>query len=160
MSETEQKPAPQAQSLPIMIQAQYIKDFSFENPNAPQSLMPSQEQPVLDVRIDVQTRGGPEDSYEVTLHIKAEAKVAGNTAFVIELAYAGLALLKGVPKEALQPVLLVEVPRLLFPFARNIIADVTRDGGFAPLMINPIDFADMFRRHFIPGDGTQPVANA
>lgn len=160
MSETEEKPAPQAQSLPIMIQAQYIKDLSFENPNAPQSLLPTNEQPQLDVRIDVQTRGGPEDSYEVTLHVKAEAKVAGNTAFVVELAYAGLALLKGLPKEALQPVLLIEVPRLLFPFARNIIADVTRDGGFAPLMINPIDFADMFRRHFAAAAEGQPIANA
>lgn len=158
MTENTPDTAPQAQSMPITIQAQYIKDFSFENPNAPQSLLPTAEQPQLDVRIDVQTRSGPEDSYEVVLHIKAEAKVAGNTAFVVELAYAGLAVLKGLPKEAIQPVLLIEVPRLLFPFARNIIADATRDGGFAPLMINPIDFADMFRRHFEANAGQ--VANA
>ena len=140
------------QALPITVNAQYIKDLSFENPNAPQSLAMTGEQPNLDVHIDVQTRSGPEDSYEVTLLIKANAKLGDKTAFLIELAYAGLFTLKGLPKEALQPVLLIEAPRILFPFARNIIADVTRDGGFAPLMINPIDFADMFRRHFVKAE--------
>ncbi len=158
----EETPANQPAALPIIVNAQYIKDLSFENPNAPQSLAPTNVQPQLDVHVDVQTRTGPEDSYEVTLHLKAEAKAGEMTAFVVELAYAGLFTLKGLPKEALQPVLLIEAPRILFPFARNIIADVTRDGGFAPLMINPIDFADMFRRHFAtqnPGNG-QPVGNA
>ena len=77
--------------------AQYIKDLSFENPNAPQSLLPSQEQPQLDVQIDVQTRTGPEDTFEVTLHIKADAKVGATRAFLIELSYAGIATLKGIP---------------------------------------------------------------
>lgn len=138
---------PQDQPLSITINAQYVKDLSFENPNAPASLLPSSEQPQLDINIDVQTRSGPEDSYEVTLHIKADAKIGGKQAFLIELAYAGVATLKNLPQEALQPVLLIEIPRLLFPFARNILADVTRDGGFAPLLLNPIDFADLYRRH-------------
>ncbi len=144
MTET---PPPAAQPIPLTINAQYIKDLSFENPNAPQSLLPSKEQPQLDVQIDVQTRTGPDSSYEVTLHIKADAKVGGSRAFLIELAYAGIATLKDIPAEYLQPILLIEIPRLLFPFARNILADTTRDGGFAPLMLNPIDFADLYRRH-------------
>lgn len=154
-------PAPN-QPIPIAINAQYIKDLSFENPNAPASLLPSSEQPQLDVNIDVQTRSGPDDSYEVVLHIKADAKVGGKQAFLIELAYAGIATLKNVPKEALQPILLIEVPRILFPFARNILADVTRDGGFAPLMLNPIDFADLYRRHFMAKEGAaqEAVGNA
>ena len=148
MSDT-QNNAQDPQALPITINAQYIKDLSFENPNAPASLLPSSEQPQLDVNIDVQTRSGPDDAYEVVLHIKADAKIGGKQAFLVELAYAGIASLKGLPKEAIQPVLLIEVPRILFPFARNILADVTRDGGFAPLLLNPIDFADLYRRHFI-----------
>lgn len=147
-----------SQPIAITINAQYVKDLSFENPNAPASLLPSQEQPQLDVNIDVQTRSGPEDSYEVTLHIKADAKIGGKQAFLIELAYAGVATLKNLPPEALQPVLLIEIPRLLFPFARNILADVTRDGGFAPLLLNPIDFADLYRRHVMVKQGDQQVA--
>lgn len=143
------------QPIAITINAQYVKDLSFENPNAPASLLPSTEQPQLDVNIDVQTRSGPDDSYEVVLHIKADAKIGGKQAFLVELAYAGVATLKNLPAEALQPVLLIEIPRLLFPFARNILADVTRDGGFAPLLLNPIDFADLYRRHMM----SQQAAN-
>lgn len=148
MSDTPQQPG-QIEQFAITMNAQYVKDLSFENPNAPASLLPSNEQPQLDVNIDVQTRSGPDDSYEVTLHIKADAKIGGKQAFLIELAYAGVCTLKNIPQEALQPVLLIEVPRLLFPFARNILADVTRDGGFAPLLLNPIDFADLYRRHIL-----------
>lgn len=153
---------PQAGALPIIVNAQYIKDLSFENPNAPQMLAPGNAQPNLDVHIDLQTRTGPDDSYEVTLHVKAEAKAGDAVAFVAEIAYAGLFTLKGLPKEAIQPVLMIEAPRLLFPFVRNILADVTRDGGFAPLMLQPIDFADMYRRHLAAqhdGQGV-PVGNA
>ena len=152
----------QPQPINITINAQYVKDLSFENPNAPASLLPSNEQPQLDVNIDVQTRTGPEDSYEVTLHVKADAKIGGKQAFVAELAYAGVATLKNIPAEALQPVLLIEIPRLLFPFARNILADVTRDGGFAPLLLNPIDFADLYRRHMLTKQtaGEQAVGHA
>ena len=152
--------APQAGALPIIVNAQYIKDLSFENPNAPQVLAPNNQQPNLDVHIDLQTRSGPEDSYEVTLHVKAEARAGEHVAFIVDLAYAGLFTLKGLPKEAIQPVLMIEAPRILFPFARNILADVTRDGGFAPLMLQPIDFADMFRRHIASqqGQGDAQVA--
>ena len=143
--------------MPININAQYIKDFSFENPNAPASLMATDAQPLLDVQIDVQTRAGPENSYEVVLHIKADAKIGEQQAFIVDLAYAGIATLKGVPAEAVQPILLIEVPRILFPFARNILADVTRDGGFAPLMLSPIDFAELYRRHMQSRAAQQPA---
>lgn len=141
------QPQQQATGLPVVVNAQYIKDLSFENPNAPQVFGMTNMNPNLDVHVDLQTRSGPQDSYEVTIVIKAQAKTDSTTAFVIELAYAGLFTLQGIPPEALQPVLLIEAPRILFPFARNIIADVTRDGGFAPLMLQPIDFAEMYRRH-------------
>ncbi len=149
---------PQAQAMPLIVNAQYIKDLSFENPNAPASLVPSDKGPQLDIGVDLQTRTGPDGSYEVTLHIKATAKMEEQVAFVAELSYAGLVTLKGLPEDAIKPVLLIEVPRLLFPFARNILADVTRDGGFPPLMLNPIDFASLYRQNFMQ---EQPkVANA
>lgn len=163
MSEPNDAPAAeQGQPISIMINAQYVKDLSFENPNAPASLLPSQEPPQLDVSIDVQTRSGPEDSYEVSLHIKADAKVSGKQAFILDLTYAGVATLKNIPQEHLQLVLLIEIPRLLFPFARNMIADITRDGGFAPLLLNPVDFADLYRRHLASQQSAaqQPVGNA
>lgn len=159
MTEIPPPAAAEGQPLPITINAQYVKDLSFENPNAPQSLLPTSEQPQLDVQIDVQTRTGPQDTYEVTLHIKADAKAGGKPAFLVELSYAGVCTLKGLPADLMQPVLLIEIPRLLFPFARNILADVTRDGGFAPLLLNPIDFADLYRRHMAAQkNGEQKVA--
>lgn len=146
---------PQAQGVPLVVNAQYVKDLSFENPNAPAMLVPTDKAPQLDIGIDIQTRAGPDSSYEVTLHIKATAKMDDKVAFIAELSYAGLVTLKGMPEDAVKPVLLIEVPRILFPFARNILADITRDGGFAPLMLNPIDFAGMYRQNFM-----QPAAGA
>ena len=133
-------------ALPVHILAQYVKDFSFENPNAPQSLMPGQPQPQVNIGVDVQARGAAEDVYEVVLHLRCEAKQNENTAFLVELAYGGLFQLPGLAQEHHRPVLMIEGPRLLFPFARAIVAEATRDGGYPPLMINPIDFADLYRR--------------
>lgn len=133
--------------MQILVQAQYIKDLSFENPNAPGILGPSQESPKLDeVRVDVAAKPMGNDHYEVALHVKAAAKLDDKPMFVLELTYAGLFLLKGLPADTLQPVLLIEGPRILFPFARNIVCDVTRDGGFTPLMLQPIDFVDLYRQ--------------
>lgn len=138
--------APQA-LMQIVVQAQYIKDLSFENPNAPGTLAPGKEPPKLDeVRVDVGAKPMGNDHYEVFLHIKTAAQLEGKPMFMLELTYAGLFMLKGLPADALQPVLLIEGPRILFPFARNIVADVTRDGGFTPLMLQPIDFVDLFRQ--------------
>ncbi|MGQ9366287.1 protein-export chaperone SecB [Azospirillum sp. ST 5-10] len=135
-----------ASAMPVHILAQYIKDFSFENPNAPQSLMPGQPQPQVNIGVDVQARLAAENVYEVVLHLRCEAKQNENTAFLVELAYGGLFQLPGLAPEHHRPVLMIEGPRLLFPFARAIVAEATRDGGYPPLMINPIDFADLFRR--------------
>ncbi|TNE41629.1 MAG: protein-export chaperone SecB [Alphaproteobacteria bacterium] len=126
--------------------AQYIKDLSFENPGAPGSLRKSDEQPKTDVSIDVQARRGTEDEYEAEIKLNVSSKRGDETLFIIELVYAGVFVIKNIPEESLQPVLLIECPRLLFPFARNILANVARDGGFPPLMLDPIDFATLYRQ--------------
>ena len=136
----------------LAILAQYVKDLSFENPNAPQ-VFQSSGQPKLDVNVNVGVTRPGEDVYEVALKINVAAKVEGATSFAVELLYNGLFGLRNVPEEALQPFLLVEAPRILFPFARRVISDVTRDGGFAPLMLEPIDFASLYLAQANGGEG-------
>jgi preprotein translocase subunit SecB len=127
----------------VQILTQYVKDLSFENPNAPAALQG--EQPRIEVNVNVNAKGGPaEGIYEVELKISIKATAGTMTAFICELLYGGLFGLKNVPDEALEPFLVMEAPRLLFPFARRIIADCTRDGGYPPLMLDPIDFASMY----------------
>ena len=130
---------------PLIVNGQYIKDLSFEVPGAPGIFgeMTTKE-PQISVNVEVQAKAAQETLFEVTLHIVAECKVGEAVAFVCELAYAGLFTIV-VPREHLQAMLLIECPRLLFPFARNIIADATRDGAFPPLMLSPVDFAGMYR---------------
>ena len=140
------KTAPQGMSLAV--NAQYIKDLSFENPRAPSSLVASGTQPQIDVNVNVDARGLQPNIYEVTLSIRADAKIGGEPGFITELEYAGVFTLTGAPEDTVRPVLLIECPRLLFPFARQIVADVTRDGGFPPLFLNPIDFVSLYRRQF------------
>jgi preprotein translocase subunit SecB len=135
-----------AQAPRLIIMSQYIKDLSFENPRAPSSLEPGQSRPEIQIRVDVQAQALAPGRYEVTFQLHCEAKAGNDPAFMVELTYAGLFSLTNVPQESLQPVLLIECPRLLFPFARRIVADVTRDGGFPPLMIDPIDFVTLYRR--------------
>jgi len=127
------------------ILAQYIKDFSFENPGAPDSLRPSQEQPQTDVGIDVQAKRREGDEYEATIRLNITSRREEEVSFLLELVYSGVFLVKNVPAESLQPVLLIECPRMLFPFLRRVVADITRDGGFAPLMLDPIDFSALYR---------------
>ena len=146
-------PAP-AQALVVNIQ--YIKDLSFEVPNAPTVYSTLRAQPNVAINLDVNARRlqDGEDVFEVTLQIKAEATdpaaaTNGNGAaanvFIAELAYAGVFTLTGVPENAIEPVLLVECPRLLFPYARNILSDITRDGGFPPVLLQPIDFVALWQ---------------
>ena len=130
---------------PLAINAQYIKDLSFEAPNAPGIFANLQnQQPEIRVNIDVQAQPLRENVYEVTLHVNAECKADDQVAFIVELAYAGIFTLK-IAQQHVQPVLLVECPRLLFPFVRYIVSDCTRDGGFPPLMIGPVDFFAMYQ---------------
>lgn len=137
----------------INIHAQYIKDFSFENPLGPDGVSAITDNP--DVKIEISTNARPlkEGTHEVTLFIRGEARSGDTTLFIAELTYGGVFELENVPEESLGPALLIEGARMLFPFARNIVADATRDGGFPPLMINPIDFAALYReQHMAPAD--------
>lgn len=137
----------QGTEFPITVNAQYIKDLSFENPNAPNSLVNTGKAPDVDVNINVEAKKLSDTSFEVCLKINASAKTEEGAAFVVELSYACVMTLNGVPEDQLQPVLMIEGPRLLFPFARQIVADATRDGGFPPLLINPIDFVAMYQQN-------------
>ncbi len=137
--------APDQTQQPLAIIAQYTKDLSFEVPGAPQVFIDMQNaQPDINVNIDVRVDPVQEPVYEVQVHINAECTVADKPAFICELVYAGLFQVN-VPREHLQAILLIECPRMLFPFARNIVADATRDGGFPPLMLAPVDFVSMYQ---------------
>lgn len=131
-------------SLPqVGVLAQYVKDLSFENPNAP-AVYQWQGQPQMDVQFNIGTQAVGQDVHEVVLKVEIEAKGNEGVAFRIELLYAGLFALRNIPAEQLQPFLLAEAPRLLFPFARRLIADASIDGGFPPLLLDPIDFAGLY----------------
>lgn len=153
MSETDQSTLPPA--LPLAVNLQYTRDLSFEVPSGAEIFATLRSQPTISVNIDVQASRLQDDQsvYEVTLAIKAEAKEApeteggtpGRTVFIAELAYGAVVTLTNPPQELIEPMLLVEVPRLIFPYARNIISDVTRDGGFPPIVLQPIDFVALWQ---------------
>jgi preprotein translocase subunit SecB len=130
----------------LMINAQYIKDLSFENPRAPQSLIQQTTQPSVDINVDVKAQNLGPEVFEVVLTINATARTQDEPVFLVELAYGTVVTVRNTPAEMLAPLILIEAPRIVFPFARAIIANATRDGGFPPLMINPIDFAELLRR--------------
>jgi preprotein translocase subunit SecB len=138
----------------LAVNAQYIKDLSFESPNVLRIISQPGGQPEVQFNLGVQANTVGPDLYEVTLTTRAEAKRDGLVAFIIELAYAGVFTITGIPEDQMEPILFIEGPRLLFPFARAIIADLTRDGGFTPLMLNPIDFVDLYRRKLAERQGT------
>ncbi len=156
MSATTQDPAQAAAqtSAPIAVNIQYIKDLSFEVPGAPMIYTQLKTAPRVDINLDVQARRVQEGQnvFEVTLAIRAEASepvsnggASGPRVFLAELAYAGVFTLSGIPDNAVEPVLLVECPRILFPYARSILSDVTRDGGFPPVLLQPIDFLALWQ---------------
>ncbi|MFK3691853.1 protein-export chaperone SecB [Agrobacterium tumefaciens] len=133
-----------AASPSLNILAQYIKDLSFENPGAPRSLQARENAPSININVNVNANPISGSDFDVVLTLNAEAKDGDKVLFAAELVYGGVFRISGFPQEHMLPVLFIECPRLLFPFARQIIADVTRNGGFPPLMIDPIDFAQMF----------------
>lgn len=139
--QTAQGAAPQLNVL-----AQYIKDFSFENPNAPRSLQPTQQQPQINLQVNVNANALSEHDIEVELKIEGKADIAGSTLFGFELVYAGVFRIQNVPQNDVHPIVMIECPRLLFPFAREIVASAVRNGGFPPLMIDPIDFVGLYRQ--------------
>src|SRR6201996_8857725 len=125
-----------AEAMPnLQIVAQYIKDLSFENPGAPANLT---ARPQIDFGVDLQARRGDAEHFEVELKLRVTAKSEDKPLFLLELAYAGLFRLVNIPEDAIQQVLLIQAPFMLFPFARRIVADIVRDGGMPPLMIEPI----------------------
>ena len=131
-----------AQAGRVQVIGQYIKDLSFENPTAPGNLT---SRPQIDLNVDLQARQLEHEHYEVELKLRVAAKCDDKAAFLLELVYAGLFHLQNIPDEIRNQVLLIEAPHILFPFARRIVADMVRDGGMPPLMIEPIDFAALFR---------------
>ena len=136
---------PQADAR-LVLNTQYIKDLSFENPNAPMVYAELHKGPDIDVNIDVQVRHLRDRLYEAVLTMRVKASVKDRVAFLVELDFAGLATVgPQVPEPEIERLMLVEVPRFLFPFARAVISNVTRDGGFPPLLINPIDFEELYR---------------
>ena len=173
MSETNLTPPQGAgqQVPPLVVNIQYVKDLSFEVPNAPAIYTQLRTPPRVDINLDVQARRLVEgqNAFEVTLAIRAEASDApaagstngdatgtGERVFLAELAYSGVFTLTGLPDNTVEPVLLVECPRILFPFARNILADVTRDGGFPPVLLQPIDFVSLWQQRRAQAAGTAP----
>ncbi|MBK8909348.1 MAG: protein-export chaperone SecB [Rhodospirillales bacterium] len=131
---------------PLIINNQYIKDLSFEAPAVPKIFEQIQSAtPDIGVNVNVQARPLDDTRFEVSLQTRAECKAGGAMAFLVELTYCGVFTVN-VAAEHLRPILLIECPRLLFPFARHIIANATRDGGFPPLLLGPIDFVSMYQR--------------
>jgi preprotein translocase subunit SecB len=141
----------------IRVLAQYVKDFSFENPNAPASLREG-AQPKIDLQLDVNARGMEESGvFEVDLKINAKSERDGQAQFIIELVYSGLFGFSNIPEEAIEPLLLVECPRLLFPFARQLIATNSQAGGFPPLMLDPMDFGALYASQRGAGSDAGPM---
>ncbi len=142
----------------LNVLAQYIKDLSFENPNAPASLAPQQQPPQINIQINVGANNIAENEYEVTLSVEGKAEGSGKLMFSFELVYAGVFRIVNVPKENLHPLIMIECPRLLFPFAREIIANSVRDGGFPPLMLDPVDFVGLYRQNLARQAADQQAA--
>jgi preprotein translocase subunit SecB len=144
--------------LRLQMIGQYVKDLSFENPGAPMNLT---ERPQIDLGVDLQAKRLDPERYEVELKLRVSAKGGEKTIFLMELAYAGLLQLSGsASDDVIQQIMMIEAPMMLFPFARRIVADVIRDGGMPPLMIEPIDFAQLYRAKMGQGQAPVPTASA
>jgi len=134
--------------LPVIVHAQYVKDFSFENPNAPTVLRPSKARPEMDINILLDASRIPDDQnpdlYESALTLSIKATREGQVVFICEIIYAALISIKNAPPERINPILYVDVPAMIFPFARQLVATATAAGGIPPLYLNPIDFRGMY----------------
>jgi len=147
MTTTNGGPTPGAVPPPpqLNVVAQYIKDLSFENPNAPQS-MTAGVQPQLGIQINVGAKPLSETDVEVMLKLEGKAENSGNLMFRFELEYCGVFRIQNVPQESVNAIVLIECPRLLFPFAREVVANTVRNGGFPPLLLDPVDFVSLYRQ--------------
>ncbi len=126
--------------------AQYTKDMSFENPNAPRSLTPQDTGPQIGIQVNVNAKQLADTDFEVDLTLEGDAKTGEEVLFKFELTYSGVFRIRNIPQDQIHPVVMIECPRLLFPFARQIVADAVRNGGFPPLYIDPIDFVGLYRQ--------------
>jgi preprotein translocase subunit SecB len=152
---TPQAPNQAADNQPqLSVLAQYIKDFSFENPLAPRGA-PRKQQPAINKQVGVSVNPLAETDFEIVLKIEGKAALTGDAVlFAFELEYAGVFRVQNVPQDSMQALVLIECPRLLFPFAREIIATTVSNGGFPPLMLDPVDFADLYRQNMARSQGS------
>lgn len=141
----------------LNVLVQYVKDLSFENPNAPHSLQ-GQEQPAINIQINVNAQPLSEADIEVVLKIEGKAEVSGSVLFAFDLTYAGVFRIQNVPQDNMLPIVMIECPRILFPFAREVVASAVRNGGFPPLLLDPVDFVALFRQRMAQQQG-QPAAS-
>ncbi|MGB3900722.1 MAG: protein-export chaperone SecB [Mesorhizobium sp.] len=141
----------------LSVLAQYIKDLSFESPGAPNSLRGRDKAPGIAINVNVNANPLSDDQFDVNLTLNAKASFDKEVLFNVELVYGGVFAISGFPQEHMLPILFIECPRLLFPFARQIIADATRNGGFPPLMLDPIDFAQMFQQRMAENQAAAKV---
>jgi len=162
---TPQMPGPAPSAVPqLNVLAQYIKDFSFENPMAPRgpnNNQQQQQQPAITIQVGVEVHPLTEPELEVVLKIEGKAVLPGNQVlFAFELIYGGVFRVQNVPQDSMRPVVLIECPRLLFPFAREIIATTVAAGGFPPLLLDPVDFAGLYRQNLEQQQAAAPPAQA
>ena len=156
--------APDQAAPSLNVLAQYVKDLSFENPNAPRSLsqQPGQQQqpPKINIQINVNAKPLADNDFEVELKIEGRAELPTTFLFGFDLLYAGIFRIQNVPQENVHALVMIECPRLLFPFARAIIADAVRNGGFPPLMIDPVDFVSLYRQRMAEQQPPAPMPSA
>jgi preprotein translocase subunit SecB len=152
-----QSPDAQQSQAQLNVLGQYIKDFSFENPNAPRSLAPTQAQPAINIQINVGVQQLAGTDYEVTLNLEGKAEMEGTVLFAFDLIFAGVFRVQNVPEQTLQALVMIECPRLLFPFAREIVATAVRNGGFPPLLLDPVDFVSLYQQRAAQMQSPQPT---
>jgi preprotein translocase subunit SecB len=159
MSTTNGGPQPQMAMPQLAVLAQYVKDLSFENPHAPRSLTPTGQQPSINIQVNVEAAPMSDTDFEVTLRLEGKAESQGLVLYSFELVFSGVFRVSNVPADSLQPFVMIECPRLLFPFAREIVSTSVRNGGFPPLLLNPIDFVDLYRQRLAAQapSGSEPL---
>jgi preprotein translocase subunit SecB len=159
MSTTNGGPQPQMAMPQLAVLAQYVKDLSFENPHAPRSLTPTSQQPSINIQVNVEAAPMSDTDFEVTLRLEGKAEAQGLMLYSFELVFSGVFRVSNVPADSLQPFVMIECPRLLFPFAREIVSTSVRNGGFPPLLLNPIDFVDLYRQRLAAQapSGSEPL---
>jgi preprotein translocase subunit SecB len=156
-----QNPPGQESAPQLNVLGQYIKDFSFENPNAPRSLQPTENPPAINIQINVNAAPLSPTDFEIVLKLEGKAESQGSVLFAFDLTFAGMFRIQNVPQEHIPPLLMIECPRLLFPFAREIVATSVRNGGFPPLLLDPVDFVALYQQKLQQqqqGQAVQPPA--